>query len=208
MCDVLRRLAHLSGQCWRNERDLDHSKLAQETKDNYHRLIVRRYPMKVEELEKLIKQDSDGDCLCIDRFYLPPLDADRGFIPVLSLECDFRNAPPRICLRIGMFSYEDGEESLQVFGFRFETGIANSNHDYCHGQYTRKPFEDNLCGWPNRAPETYPCIITPAKCPVSLIFCMLISFYGKKIRGSSVFSELNLDHKYLNPLEYLTCAEV
>jgi len=206
MCDVLRRLAQLSGKCWRNKMDIDKSKLTQETKDNYESLTIHKYPMKAEDLERLIKQSPNGDCLRLDRFYLPPLDADKDFIPVLSLKCNFRNAPPKIGLRIGMFSY-DSNKSLRVFGFRFESGIIDSNHDYCHGQFTKKLFEDELPGMPDRMPETYPCILTPAKCPVSLIFCMLISFYGKKIQNTSVFSDLNLDSRYKEPLEYLNYAQ-
>jgi len=205
MCDLLRRLVQLSGKCWRNEMNIDQSKLTQETKDNYHALIKALYPVKAEDLEKLIKENSTSNCLSIDKFYLPPLDADKEFIPVLSLECDFGNTPPTVGLRIGMFRY-CGNGTFRVFVFRFETGITNSNHDYCHGQFTSKPFRNVPSGWPHHTPETYPCVITPAKCPVSLIFCMLISFYGKRIASSSIFSDLNIDIGYKEPLRYL-CHE-
>lgn len=205
LCEVLKNLHHLSQREWRQKRDL-----TKETIDNYEDLTATRkcLPMSTWDLEGLLKQGSSKSALSFDKpFYLPPLDEDKDFIPILSLSCDFNKNPSEIYLRIGMYRYPKEDASkLQGFGFRFERhGMqqnSKSSHNYYHMQVTTKPHDYIPHETPAWIPESIPCVLMPAENPVSLVFCMLICFYGKKIVRQMI-SSMNIDKKYTEFWRYL-----
>lgn len=197
MCQVLQRLHRFTSRQWRLRKDLGGSKLNKNTIDNFENMIYYyKRPVSIGELEKIMKEKLGNLCLDLDKpFYLPPLEENSEFIPLLSLKCNLSESPPNISLRIEMFRYLIEEKyKLQGFGFRFETGKSGSKHDYWHVQVTK------VVGGPDWIPDTVPCIPVRAKCPVSLIFCMLISFYGKGMYNK-IFSGMNIDKKYKEPLK-------
>lgn len=203
MCQVLRKLNDLSLKLWRKEKDLSGSDLRDDIKFNYDNLIISNHPMQEKNLDNLIKQNLDSLCLAFDEsFYLPPLDDNKDFIPLLSLNCNLTEYPPEISLRICMYRYLNGDITKpQGIGFRFEKH-KGSNHDYYHVQVTNKPHASLEHEYHDWIPENIPCILQPAQNPVSLIFSMLISFYGKRI-SEQMITLMNIDRKYKEPLKFI-----
>jgi len=165
-------------------------------------------PMNRQQVEYLLSDRSKNpksDFFSLDKpafFYLPPLEKNSEFAPILILRCDYNESPPETRLMILMIRHIGDEE--KCFGFRFEGPAIDSMHDYWHAQITtelrRRGGRQKLPGCPDWIPDEVPCIPTTAKCPVSLILCMLISLYGKRI-FNEFFADLNIDPKYKKPLE-------
>ena len=198
---VFQRIHRFQEKYWRDGLDLSGSSVSQATMENYQSIsAVVCYPIKTKELDEIIKAArEDGNLqLEVGNLFLPPLDLNKEFIPILSVNCDYRTTPPSMRLCVGMFSL-DKKRELEVFSFRFETGNSPSNHDYCHAQFVRRFRREgdgvSFSSLPDWVPETYPCILVPANNPISLIFCMLLSFYGKNA-WQRMLSDLNIDGKY------------
>jgi len=208
MCELLKRLLDLSDYHWKEGKDLKYKDLAKTgTIRNHERMTWSERCMASEELDSLIN-NSRNSRLCLDRFYLPPLDEDREFIPILSLKCNLISSPPSLSLRVGMTKYtNDGKGQPVSLGFRFEMGHPgqrrrpDSDHNYHHMQLTARPHGEPLFGCPE-LPETYPCVPTPAKCPITLFLCMLLSLYGTKISKTKIFTA-DIDRKYKVLSDYL-----
>jgi hypothetical protein len=210
------RIAELSSSCWTDPmKDLDGNDLPPTTINNYKFLVnkTRFRPITVEEIEKqkkfiekkqLVRNNRDTRTLFLDYLYLPPLDDDRDFIPLISARITFAFEIPNLSLRVGMFDIQNGHSIF--FGFRFETGHfgKKSEHDFCHGQLAKEPFGDtNTISSFSGLPQHYPAVLMPARCPGTLILCMLFSMYGLKIQKTSIFHELKLGVRYKIPFEFL-----
>jgi len=201
MCKLLKNLLVLSEYHWEEGKDLNGSDLKNgTTMRNYEMMNWAKPHMTSRELDFLVEKSRNSD-LRLNRFYLPPLDEDREFIPILSLECKFASSPPSLSLRVGMTKYANDGKGPVSMGFRFEMGKHGSNHNYHHMQLTAKPHDEPLLGCPE-LPEKYPCVPTPAKCPFSLILCMLLSLYGSRISRAGIFPA-EIGKKYKVPLDYL-----
>lgn len=117
------------------------------------------------------------------------------------MECDMRELPERASIRLGMIKIIDIETSPKArgFGFRFETRHENSKHDYMHAQVTINPFVNPLPGCPPWIPVHIPCIPTTADNVVTLLFCLLISLYGKRTLGEMI-TDMQVAEKYIKPV--------
>lgn len=199
MCDTLQCLLRKSKNLWKARINLSYSKLGIRTVENYNKLIGLRRPISPEELEKEVekKRKSKKRNLQLDKpFYLPPLEKDPEFIPLLFLKCDLDKSSYDISLRIEMYRYRrDNSPRLEGFGLRFEMHEKPSEHDYAHVQVTNEHDGAILPECPGWLPTTLPCIPAKAECPVSLIFCMLISFYGKKMYNKIFPADLNIEDR-------------
>jgi hypothetical protein len=213
---ILQRIHKLQEKYWADGRDLRGKPLPRISRD-YHDDVatIVCHPITLKDLDGLIKKSVRGNLqLNVGNLFMPPLDLDKSFVPVLSLECDYGCSPVTMRLCVGMFSFDQNHKPI-VFAVRFETAHFSSNHDFHHGQFTRE-FERksgasngssrtrkhvfaSLPGW---TPKHIPCIPVPADTPISLIICMLISFYGALIQSN--ISDLNIGAKHLEkPLAYL-----
>lgn len=211
---ILRKIHILQEKYWGDGRDLRGKPLPKISGSNRNSLVTSvGRPVMFQDLDYLIKSGVKGNLqLKVGNLLMPPLDLDKSFVPMLSLECDFGRSPPVMRLCVGMFSFNDRKPT--VFAFRFETAHFNTNHDFCHGQFTRE-FERNspssgkstkesrrvfasLPGW---TPKHIPCVLIPARNPISLIISMLVSFYGVTIK--SKMSDLNIGTENLEPFEFL-----
>lgn len=154
-------------------------------------------------------------------FYLPPTDRTPDFVPILFLDCDLDKSKPKIAYNIMLcrciqIKDDAGEvhQKIERMGFRFEAphegetrpgseeSETESAHDYWHMQLieeitgeTRHP--DIVCR--HQFPTKIPCVPVRARCPVSLLLCMLFSFYGKDII-SVIQTEDPINEKYMEPL--------
>ncbi len=207
MCQVLERLNELSEKLWRNDKDLKDDELISSTRDNHEYLTYFIPPYSEESFKKLIKENLASLHLDFEEnFYLPPLDANKDFIPLLALCSNFNNDTPQLQLRIGMYRYIDNNDTrFQCFGIRFEKH-EESNHNYYHAQFTKKPHHQKheYFEW---LPEHIPCILVPANNAVELIFSMLISLYGTRIYNKFI-NPLNIDGKYKRVIRFLPFSKV
>jgi hypothetical protein len=204
---ILRWIQGLQEKHWRQGTDLRGIRIAKRTKDNYAKITNSVcFPIKAKELDSCIKECVDGNLqLTVENLFLPPLDIDGEFVPILTLTSDFSAEVPITRLCVGMFGFTNRNKP-KVLSFRFETAHANSNHDYCHGQLTREYTASTgkvFSGLPSWTPEHIPCILIPSNNPVSLIFCLLISFYG--VRFYTMISKLSgIDGKHFEPFACLS----
>ncbi len=126
--------------------------------------------------------------------YLKPLEKNAEFVPVLSLSCILNETQSLARLRV-MLVCLDGKQTPYGIGFRLETPESmnqNGNetddkgiHDFHHAQLIQKfeqPKLDNklqVCS-PDWLPTTQPSFPVPAKCPVMLLLCLILTLYGKE----------------------------
>jgi hypothetical protein len=194
---LLIRIFHISMLQWKRNRTLEGEKVDNATADDYQKLLVSKPPIAEGELKNLLRKPKRKRLLLDRPFYLPPLKYDREFIPVLQMDWKSIEDGSDISIRIEMHryvqEYPGGSRSyLRSLGFRFEIHRGKA-HDYMHVQVT-KP------GVPEWLPTSLPCIPTIAKCPVSLLFCVLASLYGKNMYNM-FFADINTPNECLNPLK-------
>lgn len=202
VCNLLKEIHIKSNNKWSTFKNLSGSKLDSPTLDNFSNVKEFKNPMKYEELEYLIKnaQESKNLSLHLNKnLYLPPLEYNSEFIPILFLDCDLNKSDPDVSFKINLFRsiIEENTIKLQYFGVRFEIHGPESPHGYYHFQVTHA----HSPGCPDWVPNTLPCIPIRCKCPVSLLLCMLISFYGKGMFNKLFRGDMNIDKNYTECLK-------
>lgn len=205
MGDVLLRIFEKSNAQWRKGSTLEGKKIDDNTVDDYQKLLCIKPLIAPGKLENLVKKPRYQGLL-LDRpfnLYLPPLSRNMEFVPILSIDWKLNKPWIELSIRIEMYRYcsIDGSRShLRSIGFRFEIHKPGTPHDYMHVQVTNRFGRGVVEGSPDWLPTTLPCIPTIAKGPVSLLFCVLVSLYGKEMY-SGLFSGMNLPKKYVEPLK-------
>lgn len=182
-------LCRRSDKLWRNKKTLDEKDVSNHTYEIYDFLKEKR-KMKDTEIEALFKENAHICRLGFNHLYLPPLENDKQFIPILSMKCDLTRS--EMSLRIEMVGYNE-EYKPMGFGFRFENPHPDSNHNYWHMQVITESL-----GCPQWLPVQDPCIPIKAKSPIHLILFMLICFYG--LRGQKLINDMNLAREYTEPV--------
>ena len=192
---ILTDLCRQSDNMWRNQITLDgKTKVSKETRFNYDSLKDLRYKITKEAIQKEFKENSSICKLKFNHLYLPPLENDYKFVPILSIDCDLKNEEGcQMSLRVEMLRYDSPHE-LIGFGFRFESPHSKGNHGYWHMQVITENNGIKL-GCSPWIPVEDPCIPIKAKNPVDLILFMLISFYG--LRGLKIINSWNLEGEYM-----------
>lgn len=197
---ILRKIHHESRKLWDKGYTPEHVPVDEKTLDNYEKLLCILPPINEKKLENLLKKPRYGRLILDKSVYLPPLTDNKEFIPVIrKIKWKFKGKID-ISLKIEMCRYiqtfSGGARShLRCIGFRFEFHGASKSHDYMHVQITKQKSSDWL-------PTTVPCIPTIAEDCISLLFCTLVSLYGKNMY-KRLFSGLNLPKKHLKPLKML-----
>ena len=130
--------------------------------------------------------------------YLPPVEKEPHFVPILSLYCKLNDKQSIAKFRVMLVRLDDCfEENRKVYGigFRMETPESmNQNatttdnegiHDFHHAQLIRKFGQKALdcklkIECPSWLPESQPSFPLPAECPVMLLLCLILTLYGKR----------------------------
>lgn len=132
--------------------------------------------------------------------YLPPLEKDAEFVPVLDVKCDVDDTRTEIELRVLLIRHtkdheQNDQKRLCCIGFRLEsphgdgeqeeTEEGGNREDARHGFYHAQLIRD--FGWwgssvesPDWLPCTQPSLPLVANCPVTLVICLLLALYGKR----------------------------
>ncbi len=140
--------------------------------------------------------------------YLPPLEKDDYFVPILSLKCKLNETRSIAQFRVMLICLEKNQTTDEFYGigFRMETpGSMDQNsgatvndgiHDFYHAQLVRKldsKLKNKLqITCPNWLPDSQPSFPLPADCPVTLLLCLIVTLYGKKYCGQ--FLEEHKNH--------------
>ena len=137
--------------------------------------------------------------------YLPPIKKDANIVPILLFECNLSKSMDNISFTLILFRYLDDTGIPEKIAFRFEgpEGVAggHSRHNYWHMQITneiasRDGYQKTICRkW---LPVKTPCTPIVCRCPVSLLLCILFSFYGKQM--FDFMDSFTIETKYLEPL--------
>jgi len=163
-------------------------KIQERTAINYRKIRDR-------ELEALLLSAPLGLRL-LDRnvfIYLPAIEKGTCFVPILGVEYDYSLHPPEIHLKVALFliSENDGLETLNAIGYRFETPHEGVRHRYCHIQHIIRFDQSERYKLPGAewVPWEYPAFPVDAQDPIELLICMLVSLYDidiiKKLDGKT-----------------------
>lgn len=207
MGNIFSDLSRLSDKYWRNKRTLDDKEVPNDISEIYQDLKERNRQITEKDIEKLFR---DNRHICkldfkdFNNLYLPPLENDNEFVPILSMECDL-NDHLKISLRVEMQGYDKDKKNYIGFGFRFESPHWEGNHKYWHVQVITENNGRKL-GCSPWLPVQDPCIPVKIKKPIDLILFMLISFYGS--RGQILIDNMNIDKKYRKPVDDIFSLEM
>jgi len=157
----------------------------------YDKLYKDYPPMDSEDdICKLMNEDKGlvtDFCHSDEYLYLPPMDKDPKIVPIILFDCDLSTSPNDISFSLILFRFNNGSAVADCIAFRFEGPEGEpkrSRHHYWHMQVTneilgRNGYQKIKCkDW---LPVKMPCIPIVSECPVSLLLCVLFSFYGKKM---------------------------
>ncbi|MFQ5911427.1 MAG: hypothetical protein ACE5IJ_12025 [Thermoplasmata archaeon] len=119
--------------------------------------------------------------------YLPPLEKNPEFVPLLSLWCKLEETGASMALRVMLVSRGGSEGRVRGIGFRLESPHGDDEnedelgrHDFYHAQLIRSLGHGPPVECPGWLPETQPSFPLTADDPVTLVLCLLLSLYGRK----------------------------
>jgi hypothetical protein len=176
---------------------------------NYDKFQEKIYPIyEAGQIQSLMDINSDNltaDFCNYNYFlYLPPIEG-QPCVPILLLKCNLKKSEFDISYYVMLLKPKEGEKPDCV-GFRFEGSEAENGeectHDYWHMQLVSKIDTKIGLGFPsskNWLSTSLPCVPVKAKCPVSLLLCLLVSLYGPDI--FSYLIDISVDEKYKLPLK-------
>lgn len=150
------------------------------------RLIARGWNPIGEKAVESLFSGSDTEVRLSDHksvLYLPPMQEESYFIPVLTLECKLDNENDVMKLRLMLIHCNGNGGKPHGIGFRIEEG--ESIHGFYHAQLIKNlegaaEVEDPPTDCPLRFPQKQPCLPLRAENSVTLVVCLLISLYGIK----------------------------
>jgi hypothetical protein len=165
----------------------------------------------------------EADFNSLGRFlYLPPLERNAEFVPVLSLKCYWSEERKDIRQRVMFYSFDEINEKLYGVGFRLESPHSDNQeedqdqddenereegtgrHDFYHAQLIRSLKTGLSAENPDWLPCKQPSFPLVANCPVTLTICLLLTLYGKVyckqiLRRLPIFQFINKYIQTLNP---------
>lgn len=207
--DIFLRLHHKQKALWQSDG------LSENVKGVYEMMIVNKRPMVDDQIIELMSDKSSAPrtdfCESKHFFYLPPLENNCEFIPLLTFECDFGSSPPQISLKVHMYCYEKTKGEIRVTGFRFEGphDEKKGGHNYYHVQPIKRLVaggtgaDDGFSDWIH---DTVPTIPLNSSCPVSLVLNVLISLYGGNVYREYL-KGANINGDYLKPFRDILVFE-
>ena len=192
--DVLTPLFQIQEEAWFAEEPK--WKPTEQALETYRAVVGKWEPMTLGDIEYLFGRSE----LILDFstwgkvLYLKPLEKNAEFVPVLSLSCTLTETLSIARLRVMLVCLDRNQDPYGI-GFRMETPESmnqNGNeadnvgiHDFHHAQLIRKFCQPKLdkklqvCS-PDWLPTTQPSFPLSAKCPVTLLLCLILTLYGKR----------------------------
>ena len=171
--------------------------------DTYDAIKNRWIPITFNEIEPFFNE-SQLDLDFSDHgkvLYLPPIKKESDFVPILSLDCKWKEKQWSVGIKVMLVCCGNCTDENQIpsgIGFRLETpeimnqpdATRNNEgiHDFYHAQLIKKFGKKKLdrklqVKCPNWLPKSQPSFPLPARCPMSLMFCLIATLYGRKKYG-------------------------
>ena len=163
--------------------------------ETYQTVSEILHPITVPDIKNLFKLSCPSSETCKANssqwgkvLYLPPLEQYDHFVPILSLKCELKETESIAQFRVMLICLKNNKtiDEFYGLGFRMETPGSNVNdgiHDFYHAQLVRKldsKLKNKLqITCPNWIPDSQPSFPLPADCPVTLLFCLIVTLYGK-----------------------------
>ena len=199
--EILLNLVTKSQTCWDTGYTLEGNKLKKHAIDGYEELQSYRPQVRVDEIFAMTRTRRDQmEIGHKSAIYLPPLDDDSTFIPLLSMEMDRKKHEFKF--RVDMYEYDGSSGGFNYMAFRFEAPTKhNSKHPYFHVQPSEREAStiENSKGLKIRIPGSVPTIPTVAWNSVSLVLSLVLGFYG--VKGySDIISEARLKAEFTDQL--------
>ena len=202
---LLTRLYHKQASDWSPQRSrIQPSPQVQELYEQ----LKTQYWWSVSETE-LDQWFSPADRLQLDlasenrAIYLPPLQRDSEFVPVLSLCCDLSEEKTCMSLRVMLVRRANGDNRPRGVGFRFESPHSEGRHGFYHAQLVQSLGWGPAVECPDWLPCTQPSFPVTACCPVTLVLTLLISLYGKHYwRDFFKDQQLQFLNRYLTTVDH------
>ena len=196
--DLLILLYQKQESAWGGKNPIDEP--TDQAMKTYNSIINKWIPITIREIESLFSKSKQDFSKWGKVLYLPPLKKDAHFVPVLSLDCKWNQTPYSARFKVMLVSSvcrcncTKQNQKPYGIGFRLETPesvnqtVSTSKvgiHDFHHAQLIKKFGKKKLdrslqIDCPSWLPESQPSFPLPAKCPVSLLFCVIATLYGKK----------------------------
>jgi len=203
MKKILLFLDVLSNKLWKDGKTVKGNCVSNSVARSRDKIMEDVIPIGRGDFNKVIYQKIRKRLVLDNPLFLPPLDEDDEFVPALTMDWKLNSEWPDISLKVEMYRhFKEGEFLvLKSLGFRFEQEKPNTKHCYIHVQINKERATNNpLLGCPIWIPGHIPCIPIIARCPVSLILCLLVSFYGIDITRELNAADIKIDSKYWKPL--------
>jgi len=170
----------------------------------YQLLCSSLQSVNQKEIETWLTSDEkiDMDFASHNKFlYLPPLERKANFVPILQMQCTLKEDQMDVKLRVMFLRSIDDENRIGGLGFRLERG--KDRHSFYHAQFIHdfaairdsRSIDIESLDW---LPEGQPSFPLAAKCPITLMLCLLLSLYGKEYCGTFVN-----DHQIFKLQSYL-----
>ena len=197
--DILTVLWKIQDAAWVREEEVWKHKRSNKALETYKSVSGKLHPIKFEEIEKLLTLSQTVGMNLSEYgkvLYLPPLERNANFVPILSLYCKLDEPQSIAKLRVMLVCLDDcfdGNQGVFGMGFRMETpesmnqGVNTTSnvgmHDFHHAQLIRtfgqKKLDNKLqIHCPIWLPQSQPSFPLPAKCPITMLLCMIVTLYG------------------------------
>ena len=191
------------------------------TNESWEHIFVQWSPIAREDIEGLFmsprtvsgsievdfSQSERGQVL-----YLPPLERNPSCVPILSLYCKLNDQQGIAKFRVMLVSL-DKKGNPYGIGFRMETpesmnqeGDMPANggiHDFHHAQLIQRFKQEKVdsklqIDCPCWIPESQPSFPLPAKCPVTLLLCLIVTLYGR-----NYYNQFLMEHQIFDIKRHL-----
>ena len=167
-----------------------------EALETYKRIAANWEAMYLKDVKHKFNNSELDLHFCNRVLYLPPLIRDPNFVPVLSLSCKLNETQSIARFRVMLICLDENEK-FRGIGFRLETPEGQNqaeqdeqtptnegSHDFHHAQLIRRLGRTKLDKLPIECPcwlpQSQPSFPLPAKCPVTLLLCLIVTLYGRR----------------------------
>lgn len=180
-------------------------KISQRATATWERIVGALQPLREQDLSTLLREvNTDEIEINLSEpesrvfLYLPPLEQNAEFVPVLSMQCHLGQKSSSIRIQVMLISYTEDRRFVGV-GFRLESPHLRDDsrdgtegrHEFYHAQLKRSFDWGPPIDSPTWLPETQPSFPIAAQCPITLLICLFLTLYGTKwtkfIEGHRVF---------------------
>lgn len=132
--DLLLNLLTKSENCWGGRTTFNGNRLKKSATDAYEKLHEYREGLQTGSFSSAVKESTSKISIGDDSaLYLPPLDDDSVWVPLLSVKVS--RDEQKAQFRVDLYKFDSELEDFRYVGFRFEAPTeGDATHSYFHVQ--------------------------------------------------------------------------